>query len=525
MATVNRKSLDHLSAFPWILIVLGGLLLASVATAELSPSEARGKRIFLHGTSPSGAEITALMGADQIEVPAAALPCASCHGEDGRGRPEGGIEPSDLTWQNLTKPYGVSHLSGREHPPYTPRFLKRAIAMGIDPAGNDLDLAMPRYRLSQEDMADLVAYIQKLGDDADPGIDDDRLRIGTVLPPAGVASGDRVVALLEAFVEARNAAGGLYGRRLELVVERSEDPLAGFERLLGGPPVFAVVAPMISGAETAVAELAVAREVPVIGPFALAPRLAFPLPRQLFYLHAGLATQARALVRHVVKRSGETPKLVVVHPRDGVLAATAAEAMAEMEGATSRAYGPAVLDTAALDTAALATELSGAGVEAVLFLGDADTAAAFLAAAAAIDWAPTFLAPGSLLGRSAAMAGFAGEIVLAFPSHPGDVTPAGLERYRRLATAGGLPTRPGAVELSALAAVELLAEGLKRIGHEASREKLIGALEGLYAYPTGLTPPLSYGPNRRIGASGAYLVRVDAGTGRMEPLGDFVEVR
>jgi hypothetical protein len=43
-----------------------------------------------------------------------------------------------------------------------------------------------------------------------------------------------------------------------------------------------------------------------------------------------------------------------------------------------------------------------------------------------------------------------------------------------------------------------------------SREKLITVLEGLYDYETGLTPRITFGPNRRVGASGAYVVRVDA---------------
>ncbi len=70
---------------------LGVWLLAGVAWGgELSDLEARGKEIYLTGTTSDGAAITALMGDDRIEVPATALPCGSCHGADGRGRPEGG---------------------------------------------------------------------------------------------------------------------------------------------------------------------------------------------------------------------------------------------------------------------------------------------------------------------------------------------------------------------------------------------------------------------------------------------------
>ncbi|MFP5288285.1 MAG: ABC transporter substrate-binding protein, partial [Thermoanaerobaculia bacterium] len=120
------------------LLLLPFLLAAS---SGLTPREENGKRIYLEGVSSSGGEITAVMG-EGVEVPAAAVPCSGCHGRDGRGKPEGGVSPSDVTWSRLTRPYGATHPSGRSHPPYDERLLKRAIAMGLDPAGTPLHVAM-----------------------------------------------------------------------------------------------------------------------------------------------------------------------------------------------------------------------------------------------------------------------------------------------------------------------------------------------------------------------------------------------
>src|SRR5436305_6559539 len=114
------------------------------AAAPEGAQLARGRQIYLEGTSPSGGEIVALMSDAGVEVPASAVPCAGCHGRDGKGKPEGGVTPSDLTWTALTKPYGVTHPGGRSHPPYDAKLLKRAIALGIDPAGTALHVAMPR---------------------------------------------------------------------------------------------------------------------------------------------------------------------------------------------------------------------------------------------------------------------------------------------------------------------------------------------------------------------------------------------
>jgi len=50
---------------------------------------------------------------------------------------------------------------------------------------------------------------------------------------------------------------------------------------------------------------------------------------------------------------------------------------------------------------------------------------------------------------------------------------------------------------------------LKRAGRDVSREKLITALEGFYEYETGVMPSITFGPNRRVGSLGSYVVSPD----------------
>jgi mono/diheme cytochrome c family protein len=157
----------RLRYFPILSLLLAPAFL--VANDAQKDRIERGRRIYVYGASPGGGEITAVMSAEGVEVPASVVPCRGCHGLDGEGRSEGGIYPTDITWANLTKPSGITHPGGRKHPPYDVRRLKRAISLGIDPAGNKLHVGMPRFRMSLEDMEDLAAYIQQLG-------------TGTVLP-------------------------------------------------------------------------------------------------------------------------------------------------------------------------------------------------------------------------------------------------------------------------------------------------------------------------------------------------------
>ena len=110
-----------------VLTVLSILFVRSASAEDTKNQLQRGRQIYLEGTSPSGSAITAVMSDAGVEVPASAVPCGGCHGRDGKGNPEGGISPSDLTWTALTRPYGVTHPGGRKHPPYDAKLLKREV--------------------------------------------------------------------------------------------------------------------------------------------------------------------------------------------------------------------------------------------------------------------------------------------------------------------------------------------------------------------------------------------------------------
>ena len=71
----------------------------------------------------------------------------------------------------------------------------------------------------------------------------------------------------------------------------------------------------------------------------------------------------------------------------------------------------------------------------------------------------------------------------------------------------------------------MLIEGLRDAGKTLTREKLVESLEELYRFDTGVTPPLTYGPNRRVGARGAHIMQVDLGKKSNTAVGDWREVK
>jgi cytochrome c553 len=130
---------------------------------RLSPQEQRGKEIYFGMETPAAPRITARSGNPPTEMPGTLEACVNCHGKDGKGNPEAAIIPASITWAALTKPYDSPHANGRTRPAYTERLLVRAVCMGIDPAGNELHAAMPRFQMSREDMTALIAYLKRLG--------------------------------------------------------------------------------------------------------------------------------------------------------------------------------------------------------------------------------------------------------------------------------------------------------------------------------------------------------------------------
>jgi mono/diheme cytochrome c family protein len=134
-----------------------------------------GERIYFTATSDSG-DVIDYEGGPGGGMMAGSLACVSCHGPDGRG---GRVtlmmrtfDAPDITWPVLTAAHGAGaeHEADAEmeHPPYTEATLGRAITQGLDPAGKPLDPLMPRWRLSDRDLADLVAYLMTLGVEATP---------------------------------------------------------------------------------------------------------------------------------------------------------------------------------------------------------------------------------------------------------------------------------------------------------------------------------------------------------------------
>jgi len=502
----------------WAAAVVGACLASPSSAAGLSPLEQQGREIYRGARGPSTNQVVAVMGKDRIEVPSSIVPCVGCHGHDGLGRAEGGVIPSNITWEALSKPYPIKRADGREHPSYDERFLKRAFTMGIDPGGNELDLSMPRYRMPHEAAEALVAYLKILGREPDPGVADDRVRLGVILPPAGPldAMGDVVRQVLSAYADRISLRGGIYGRRVEMAFlnppPTPEARLDAIRSFLEEDDIFALTASFLSGADQAVASLVEELEVPLLAAFNLHPFETLTFHRYIFALGPGLGEQARASLEFAADElRGLARRAVVAYAREPELARVAREVLAQ--GARQ---GPKTLWSSiqmvdygsAREVRAFAQDQRRLGTGVVFFLGPGADALALLREARELDWHPYLFLFSSLLGSGVLgeLGGHAERIFLSFPAWPSRGAKRQDSLYRALSDRYGLPRQHLSVQLTALGAMEVTSAALRRSGRNLTREKLVDILEGLDDYETGLVPRISYGPNRHIGALGGYVV-------------------
>jgi Periplasmic binding protein len=338
---------------------------------------------------------------------------------------------------------------------------------------------MPRYRLTQKDAADLLAYLKRLGHEDEPGLTPDAVHVGVLLP--GGARTEEA-ATVRAALNVRGAevdrGGGIYGRRLALdfviLPEPPAERAAKLRERLAGGTLFALIGTDLSGAEGELADVAEAAGVPLLSTLAARPRESSPPDRHVFYLTSGLAEQAAALIEAAARRlpPGER-SLAIVPPGPAELAgiATAAAAAARRRGFS----------------------VSGAAeaADAILLLDRGAAAKALLRREETLGRRPLVLLPGVLPGE---------DLFTLVPAPLGD---------RLLVSLPVPPSRAAPAQTAALAAAEVLIEGLRRAGREVSRESLIATLEKLYQFDAGLGAAVTFGPNRRLGARGAFVAGVD----------------
>ena len=163
--------------------------------AGLSPDRALalGERMYRQGLLPSGSPLRTQVS-EQGPVPGSAFTCLSCHLRSGVGSIEGGVVTLPTNAARLFQPRywklpnlspearkDILAITPEARPAYTDETLARVLRTGVDPTGHELHPAMPRFQLSDRNMAILIHYLRSLAAQASPGVDATTIHFATVV--------------------------------------------------------------------------------------------------------------------------------------------------------------------------------------------------------------------------------------------------------------------------------------------------------------------------------------------------------
>jgi ABC-type branched-subunit amino acid transport system substrate-binding protein len=476
------------------------------AAAANDDSVARGRRLFETGAGRNGQPVDAVFADSATPIPSTLLSCAGCHGKDGRGRSVTGVDPPDITWQNLTKPYSLRVGVGRTRLPYTEALVVRAVATGRDSSNQPLAPAMPRFRLTPGDAADLIAYLRELGSRPDPGITAETITIGVILPPRErqPAIYDAVRDALDGYLDELRRAGGVFGRRIAFAFIESADNPAPSQPAIRKPGINETVLAAVAseGVDTAHAIALTADDVPLV---VVRTDKDLSSSRRVFCLGARLLGELGALAQAAGELTAGGARLAILYKDD----AKDRDRMVALRRLVSRG-GWSMVDEVPLTSASDPDEMADQAMrriqtnDAVLFAAWDRRFAGIFSRLDRGGRGSLVLLPGSLVDADALPQGVGPQTRILFAFQPGDLS-------------AGRETQPALARRTTLAATRLLVEGLRRAGRDVSRPKLVDALETIQRFESGYGAPVSYGPRQHVGFTGAEIVPLDPR--RLQPIG------
>ena len=531
----------------WRLALAGACLLVGPALAGPAtavPADSVGRSIYLRGVLGSGAPLEGTREAGVVTTGADAA-CVNCHQRSGLGSVEGSLSIPPVRGEYLfhsraqdasepALPY-VESLHGNRDP-YTDATLARAIREGLDSQGRPLSYLMPRFALSDEDMAALVEYLKTLSVRQVPGVTDTVLHFATIVTPdADPLKRRGMLDVLEQYFVQKNLAPlkpsprmltsgktqyskSMYmaNRHWQLHVWELTGPAASWraqlDKHLAAEPVYAVLSGLAGSNWAPVHEFCEQNAIPCLFPNVEVPVIA---ERDFYslYFSKGVLLEAQLIARTILGPDNHPAAGAVEQVyRAGDSGEPAAEALvAQLKGhgvtvhstvLAPRAQGHGV--TAALRTAALRKDARGQAL--VLWLRPADIAALGDVPAGAATVYQSGLMGG--LEKSPLPAGWREHTLMTYPFDPPDRRGVRLDYPLGWFSFRHIPVVAEQVQTDTFLACSLLADVLNRMADNFVRPYLIEQLQALLEHRliTGYYPRLALASNQRFASKGGYVV-------------------
>lgn len=344
------------------------------------------------------------------------------------------------------------------------------------------------------------------------GVDDKELHLGMVNAQSGPAAGlgQGMLAGAQAYFQRVNAAGGVHGRRLNLVVrDDGYEPARTArltEELIASRRVFALFGYVGTPTSRAAMPAALAAGVPYLFPFSGAEVLREPLHRWVFNVRASYFAETELLVAHMT----EALKLnrVALLMQDDSFGETVKGGLA---GALLKrglcVEGEARILRNSLEVGKAVRQLLPSQPQAIFFIGTYKQLAAAIREARALGMQARFFSV-SFVGTDSfiAEAGADAEGVYISQVVPSpDDTRLPLVRDYRADMRGPL----GYASLEGYIGAAVLVEALRRSGPQPTRAQLVEALKSMDLDLGGFR--IRFGPKDHQGSDAVYLTRIEQG--------------
>jgi branched-chain amino acid transport system substrate-binding protein len=366
-------------------------------------------------------------------------------------------------------------------------------------------------------LTNLAAY-------AEPGVFDDRIIFGQSAafdgPAAALGLGMRE-GILAAFNEA-NAAGGVNGRRLELVSYddgyEPEKAIVNTKRLIDEDEVFGLVGEVGTPTSNAAQPIATEAGVPFIGPFTGAAFLRNPSLTNVINIRGSYDQETEAWIEHLTTDLGMS-RIAILYQDDtfGRAGLSGVQKALDKRGMTLVAEGTYERNTTAVKTALL--DIRKADPEAVVMVGAYKPCAEFIKLAHRLKLNAVFVNI-SFVGSNA-LAKELGEdgegvVVTQVVPFPQDANLPLVAQYQEALKAENPDAEIGFVSLEGYMVGRLVVEALGKLEGPVTREKLLSTIKEVGTFDLGGIT-LSYGADDNQGMDQVFLTVIQA-DGNFKPV-------
>lgn len=319
------------------------------------------------------------------------------------------------------------------------------------------------------------------------------------------------------FAEA-NAAGGVHGRKLELVVEDSgyQIPKAvqAVNKLINRDNVFALIGSMASGPNNATLPTQIAANVPNLFPNAAARSMFEPQHKLKFANLVTYMDQARSAVKWMAEKRGVKKVCVLAIKSDmgdEVYEGVVQQAKVHQLGVPEVAYHRPT----DVEFSASVLKMKNAGCDGLMLATLARDTVGILSAVKALRWDIPVI--GAAASQEPAVVEAPGGIAEGYmvaslmnTAYADDQNKAAADwvaqyeaRYKQ---------HPSVYGQWAYVWADLVVKGLQNAGKSLNVDTFVVGLEGIKNYQDIFgSPKLSFGPNQHMGASSIFLVAVKDG--------------